>query len=337
MSNIFNLSGLFTLLLVINACKSGSKGSTQIETNPPRVSMAKAGVFSADSAFDYTAKQVAFGPRVPGTQASIKCKNWTLAKLKSFGWTTQEQNFKAVLYNGKSIPSTNVIASYRPEATKRILLVAHYDSRPFGDKDPRIKDRPIDGANDGASGVGVLLEVARALSKDSIQLGVDILLVDTEDWGAPNDYTGQNQHPYGGYCLGSEYWSKNLHKAGYTAYYGILLDMVGAANATFRIEDNSQSIAPSVVENVWSTASQLGFASMFLREQGGNITDDHVPIYQNAKIPVIDIIDLRNTPNTFFEHHHTMNDGMNTIDKNTLKAVGQTVLQVLANEAQTAM
>jgi glutaminyl-peptide cyclotransferase len=324
---------LIVSLTVFYACRNSEKTtdntSAATETTQAQI---PAPTFLADSAFHFIEKQVAFGPRVPGTLASANCGKYLMKKFKSYGLEITEQKFTAVLYNGKSVPSKNIIASYNPKANKRIVLAAHYDSRPFADKDLVNKTKAIDGANDGASGVGVLLELARLISKDSLALGVDFVLFDAEDWGSPQDYAKEVKHQYGGYCLGSEYWSKNLHKPGYSAYYGILLDMVGAPNALFRKDQLSTQVAPSVASNIWDVAATLGFSNYFSNEEGGSITDDHVPVNVNAKIPMVDIIDNRPTNNLFFEHHHTTKDDIKTIDKNTLRAVGQTLIQVLFNE-----
>jgi glutaminyl-peptide cyclotransferase len=319
---------------VFYACKNSDKTSeTSTSTSTQTTeNKATAPAFMADSAYIFIEKQVAFGPRVPGSAASANCAKFLIKQFKTYGLEVTEQAFTATLYNGKKVASKNIIAAYNPKASKRILLAAHYDSRPFADKDPTNKTKAIDGANDGASGVGVLMELARVLSKDSLNLGIDFVLFDTEDWGAPQDYTGEVKHEFGGYCLGSEYWSKNLHKKGYSAYYGILLDMVGAPNALFRKDQLSMQVGSSIALNVWAVATSLGFEKYFSAEDGGGITDDHTPVNLYAKIPMIDIIDNRPSPNLFFEHHHTTKDDINTIDKNTLRAVGQTLLQVLYNE-----
>lgn len=319
------------LLLAVGACKKAEKTeeTAVVETVSRQVPS-----FQADSAYAHIEKQVSFGPRVPGTPAQVKCAAWLSAKFKSMGYAVHEQKFNATLYNSKVVPGINIVASYKPEVEKRILLAAHWDSRAYSDHDAKVKDQAIDGANDGASGVGVLLEVARNLVKDSAQVGVDFVLFDVEDWGAPDSYTGKMDIPHGGYCIGSEYWSKNPHKKPYTAYYGILLDMVGAEGATFYHELNSYEVAPTVISTVWSAASQLGFGQYFINSKGSAITDDHLPVIENLGIPMIDIIDYRlgGTANGFFPHWHTTGDKMNNISKSTLTAVGQTVLHVLYHE-----
>ncbi len=331
-------TGLFLVvsLIIFAGCRSNEKAETTTEEQA--VVSVPAPAFSSDSAFHFLEKQLAFGPRVPNTPAHVKTAAWLIQKFKSYGFEVTEQNFKPVNYEGKTLNAKNIIASTNPAAAKRVLLAAHWDTRPIADKDDERQTQPIPGANDGASGVAVLLEIARIIHEapKKPEVGIDIILFDAEDWGEAIDYKKDSGLQYGGYLLGSDYWSKNLHKPNYTAFYGILLDMVGAKNATFRYDETSMQAAPSIVKNVWNTASQLGFSQYFLNESGGSIYDDHVPVIANAKIPMIDIIDLKTSFGSsgadFFKAHHTHDDDISAIDKNTLKAVGQTVLQVLYNE-----
>lgn len=324
----------FILTVLFIGCQSGSESTSETTSTVETKVSVQAPVFNGDSAYYFVAEQVKFGPRVPNSSAHKRAGDWFIQQFESFGWVTTEQRFSALTYDGVVLKGRNIIASFNPDATKRILLAAHWDSRPIADKDVSRMKEAIDGANDGASGVGVLLEIARVIhsSNQKPNIGIDIILFDAEDWGAPNDYTGAPVNEYGGYCLGSDYWSKNLHKANYSAYFGILLDMVGDKNATFRYDSESMQVAPSIVNQVWGTAQKLGFGNYFILEEGGGIVDDHVPVIRNAKIPMIDIIDLRKNEKTFFDQHHTHGDSIQVIDKNTLKAVGQTVLQVLYEE-----
>jgi glutaminyl-peptide cyclotransferase len=338
MKKFLYLVALVIVFSLLQACKYFTdKTDTTAETTDIQSSVSDVPAFSQDTAFAFLAKQVAFGPRVPGTTAHKKCSAWMVSQFKAMGLNVIEQNFTAKVFDGKTLPAKNIIASYKPDAAKRIIIAAHWDARPFADKDPTNKVGPIDAANDGASGVAVIMEMARLITADSnkLAIGVDFILFDAEDWGAPNDYKKElapEFTDYGGYCLGSDYWSKNLHKPNYTAYYGILLDMVGAKNATFRKEGVSMQVAPTIVANIWAVASQIGYGQYFINEDGGQLTDDHVPVIKNAKIPMVDIIDLKLDSNTFFKDHHTHGDNLDTIDKNSLKAVGQTLLHVLYNE-----
>jgi glutaminyl-peptide cyclotransferase len=286
-------------------------------------------IFVADSAYRFIEQQVAFGPRIPNSTAQEKCKNYLIDKLKSYGWVIKNQAFSANDFSGKKLFGTNIIAQFQPEKAKRILLAAHWDARPIADKDSVRKNEPIDAANDGASGPGILLELARLLSsaKNKPNVGVDIILFDLEDSGSSDDPTGTS------WALGSQYWAANLLPENYKPFYGILLDMVGAKGATFPTEGGSMQYAPGIVRNVWSIASELGYNNYFIDQDGPGITDDHTAINEIAKIQMIDIVELHpSSPNTFGAYHHTHQDNMSIIDKSTLKAVGQTLLQVLYRE-----
>lgn len=284
--------------------------------------------FDADSAYSYVAAQVAFGPRTPGSDAQAKCAEWMSGMLKKSCDTvyTQQTNVKGG--DGKSLRCINLIGVINPTATKRILLLTHWDSRPWADQDTKDKDKPILAADDGGSGVGVLLELARQLKAGKLpaNLGVDILLEDVEDYG-------RSEWGEESYCLGTQYWAKHPHVTGYKAAYGILLDMVGARGAQFPLEGSSMKLAGDVQQKVWQAAANAGFTSYFPYVPGADITDDHVPVNTLAGIPTIDIISL--TPDQmrpFPLHWHTHADDMPLIDKSTLKAVGQTLLQTIYEE-----
>ena len=295
--------------------------------------------FNADSAYHFVAKQTGFGPRVPMTEAHGLCAQWLAAKLDEFADTAFVQVFRTRLYDGRGIDGKNLIGVFNPEAKKRIVLCAHWDSRPFADHDPDKANRrkPIDGANDGASGVGVLLECARQfnimpLRKD---LGIDIIFFDLEDYGphqeeAMDYYDEEANH----WALGSQYWSKYPHVYGYTAYYGILLDMVGGSRPNFAKEHYSQSYAAWVSNKVWRKAADLGYRPQFSNDLGGMISDDHIPMNQIAGIPTIDIIDLQpqSVNQCFPDVWHTLDDNLEHIDKNTLGMVGDVLLHVVYEE-----
>ncbi len=292
--------------------------------------------FSADSAYLFIERQVAFGPRVPGTQAQQNCANWMDQKLGSYfeKQNVISQQAQVKLFNGNIVPSINVIGIYNPEAKRRILLCAHWDSRMVADHDTKNRDQAIDGANDGGSGVGILIEIARLLAANPLQkLGVDIVLFDVEDQGTPDNmgYT-LDRNSYLTWCLGSQYWASHRHRPEFTYQYGILLDMVGAENATFYKEGGSMNYAPRVVNMVWKEAHDAGYGMYFPKEQGQSITDDHLFVNQILDIPIIDIIHLNKEQKTFAPTWHTHGDNMNAISKPSLKAVGQTLINVLYKE-----
>jgi hypothetical protein len=290
--------------------------------------------FNADSAFHFVERQVQFGPRVPNTAEHAACAAYLVSELGRFADTVIIQSFRARAFNGTILNGKNIIGSFYPEKTNRIFLCAHWDTRPFADydPDPANHNKPIDGANDGASGVGVLLEIARQLASNRPGIGVDILFFDLEDYGPPQDAQQRGQGDW--WALGSQYWSRNPHQINYHARFGILLDMVGATDAKFKMEGFSMYYAPGLLKNVWNIAHRIGFGNYFLFEQGGYIEDDHKYINEILKIPTINIIhlDSQSSNRSFFDHWHTMNDTMENISPQTLKVVGQTVLTVIFEE-----
>lgn len=324
----------FTLTLFFIACGNDKKDNRKNDnkTTPPPIVQTpiEKPDFNADSAYAYIQEQVDFGPRYPNNEAHGKCAIYLENKLKSFGLETITQKGKAKTFNNKDITIKNIIGSYLPEAETRILLFAHWDSRPFADQDSKNMTKPILGANDGASGVGVLMEVARQLTIVKPNIGVDIIFFDAEDYGQPS--SGMVESNSETWCLGSQYWSKNPHKEGYTAKYGILLDMVGSTNAKFFQEGVSNQYAPQVVQKVWNNARQLGYSNYFVNQQMGGLIDDHKFVNEIIGIPSIDIIHYEQSRGGFHPTWHTHNDNMEVIDKNTIKAVGEVLLYTIYKE-----
>ncbi|MBQ5689579.1 MAG: M28 family peptidase [Bacteroidales bacterium] len=316
------------VVLTIFSCdnKQNSKPAAQ---PAPQVKQVVIPQFNADSAYNYVAKQLEFGPRVPGSEAHKQCAEWFIDFFNDKADTVYVQDFRTRLYNGNGIDGKNIIAAFNPEAKKRILLAAHWDSRPFADHDPDEKNwnTPIDGANDGASGVGVLMEIARLMKETPTNVGVDIILFDLEDYGAPyylNLMTNDD------WALGSQYWAKNPHIYNYRAYFGILLDMVGAPNAKFPKEYYSQQFAPALSNDVWRIAREIGYSDYFTNELGHPINDDHIYVNVHARIPMIDIIHLENnSESSFYPYWHTVKDNIEQIDPKTLGMVGDVVVNVI--------
>ena len=314
---------------MISCSQNPSSSSAKVESQP--VKQQNVPAFDADSAWVFVENQVKFGPRVPNSEAHVACGNYLTSELKRFGAQVYEQEATLTAYNGTQLKAKNIIGSYNPENSKRVLLFAHWDSRPYADhdKDPANHKKPIDGADDGSSGVGVLLEMARQFSIKSPAIGIDIIFFDAEDYGTPEFVKEYKENTW---CLGAQFWAKNPHVKGYKADFGILLDMVGAKNASFFKEATSMRYAPQIVEEVWSTARDLGYGKFFINAEGGAITDDHQYVILGRNIPCIDIIYTDpESDNGFGPHWHTQNDTMDNIDRETLKAVGQTVLQVVYN------
>ena len=236
-------------------------------------------------------------------------------------------------YDNTILKARNIIGSFNPDNRRRVLLCAHWDSRPYADEERSKKKQrePILGANDGASGVGVLLEMARLMQQQAPTIGVDIIFFDAEDYGIPTFYKGNYKADT--WCLGSQYWGRVPHVQGYNARYGILLDMVGGRGATFYREGFSQRTAPTQVKKIWDTAQRLGFGSFFPQEDGMEVTDDHIYVYNLTRIPCVDIINYDpNAESGFGDFWHTHDDNMDVIDRATLNAVGRTVTEVVYNE-----
>ena len=315
--------------LLIIGCSTEPQQKTKA-ISKPKVKI-EVPTFNADSAYAFVAKQVSFGPRVISSKGWENCAIWLENKFKTYTSNVIVQEAQITTYDGKNHTLKNIIASFSPEKNNRVALFAHWDSRHIADHDIKNQNKPILGANDGGSGVGVLLEIARQLNIKNTKIGIDIILFDAEDYGQPENSgfpVMQNS-----WCLGSQYWSNNPHKQNYFAQYGILLDMVGAKDATFRYEQISSYYASNILQKVWRKANLLGFGNHFIFENANQILDDHYYVNTITGIPTIDIIEYDPaTESNFNRHWHTHKDDMNNIDKSTLNAVGQTVLEVIYKE-----
>ena len=321
------------LSLVFLSCQTKTKNTTEVRC-----------AFSADSAYAYIAQQVSFGARVPGTKEHQACGDWLVHKLARYGAQVKNQHGTMINYAGEKQPIRNIEAYFEGNTSHAILLCAHWDCRPWSDEEDHYEDRftPVMGANDGASGVGVILEILRQLSirkaNGEFIPSVQIVFFDCEDMGTPNHYTGKDREDT--WCLGSQYWAKEYKQAidnGKSSVckcqYGILLDMVGDPSATFPREYFSMNYAGSYVELLWRTAIRLGYSRYFINQNVYPITDDHYYINTIAAIPCVDIIDYKaNNGTGFAEWWHTQQDDMRNINKQTLQAVGQTVLTTICSK-----
>ncbi len=320
---------LFLFFIVFSALQRGPKKSPPVKEKRAKKERIQAPAFNADSAYAYVQKQVDFGPRVPNSASAVQCGDWLISKFNEFGANVITQEDVVTAYDGTKLDMRNIIAEFQPAKKKRILLYAHWDTRPFADKDTVRIDEPIDGANDGGSGVGVLLEVARILKDNPTDYGIDIILFDTEDYGRPNYASGSN---YRDWCLGSQYWANQPHKSGYRAKYGILLDMVGGKNAAFPREGTSLEYAENIVDKIWDSANRLGHTDLFNRYKTNPTTDDHLFV-NAAGIPSAAIVEFHvHQMGGYGKFHHTHQDNMDNISKETLNAVGEVVLDVIYNE-----
>lgn len=313
------------LVLTLPSCNEKPNDNGGGTVTPPQESFkAVAPPVNADSMYADIERQLAFGPRVPGTPAHAQCADWMAAKFKEYGAVVTVQSATAV-NAGKNVPVKNIIASYNPSNQRRVIVSAHWDSRPRADKDGKNPGAAVPAANDGGSGVAVILEIARQFKAKAPTIGVDLILWDAEDNG---NYEDNNS-----WCVGSQYWSKNKHVPNYRAVYGINLDMVGAKDARFTKDAYSLQYAGPETDRLWNTAQHLGYGSYFSLERKDYASiDDHYFVMEIAGIPMVEVIDRSLTTGEFFPHWHTTTDDLAAIDRNTLKAVGQTVLEVLYRE-----
>lgn len=287
-----------------------------------------------DSAKQNVLDQLIFGPRVPNSRGHQNTKAWIINKLNSYDVQVTEQDFKVEDYKGTVLDATNIIGAINPDHPKRIILAAHWDTRFMADQDPQRIEDPIIGADDGASGVAVLLEIARTISENPIDLGVDLIFFDAED-------QGEGQGKIETWCLGSQYWGQNPHIEGYEAKFGILLDMVGAKGAIFQTENLNGVFEAEKVQKitrlynkVWNLAQSMGRGNMFLNRQINALTDDHYFVNLHTNIPMIDIVNRPIESTTGFgPHWHTHRDDFSIIDKNVLGIVGQLVTAVIYKES----
>ncbi|MCB0428745.1 MAG: M28 family peptidase [Flavobacteriales bacterium] len=290
-------------------------------------------VFNADSAYDWVARQVAFGPRVPNSTSHDSCAHFLETTLARLGCDVEVQRAKMPGFKGDSLPLTNIIASVAPDLHQRILIVAHWDTRAWADeeRDSTLRDQPIPGANDGGSGTAILLELARAMQTQMPPVGVDLLFLDLQDQGQTDPENPEQASEF--YCLGAQYWSRNKYPIGASHRYGIVVNLVGGKDARFAREGVSMYYAESVVNKVWQTASKAGFSDRFLFQNAPAVTDDHTFLNEWGGIPTIDIIEYDpQTGHYFGPNWHTHADDLSGIDKATLRSVGQTLLEVIYRE-----
>ena len=301
--------GLPLLLLVLTGCPSAGQDAGNVSAQ----SVAPA--FNGDSAYQHIRTQVAFGPRVPNTEGHSKQLDWMLAYLRERADTVIDQRWTHTTTKNRRLSMANVFARFNVAETDRVLLIAHWDTRPTADEDQEreLRSQPIAGANDGASGTALLLEIANVLAKTPAPIGVDLLFVDGEDYAPNNMY------------IGARYFAANL-PSGYRPFYGILVDMIADQNPVFPIEMNSQENAPEIVDRVWRTAEQLGLGNHFSRSSQGAIEDDHMPL-NRAGIRTIDIIDFDYGPNNSF--WHTSQDVLEHTSPLGLEVVGKVLLELI--------
>ena len=321
---------LFCPLLLLTSCNEKAKGTP---SHADTIALSPCPRFSTAKAMLSIHEQCEFGPRVTGSEAARLCGNRIVEHFRSLGAEVEEQTADVTIWDGSQLTARNIIARINPANPDRILLCTHWDSRPWADDDPDEANwhTPVLAANDGASGVAVLLEICRLTMEQPVDVGIDMICFDAEDLGTPqwaDDRTGSSDT----WCLGSREWARRAAADGYKARYGILLDMVGGLGASFSREGISMQLAAPIVNLVWQLAGQLGYRQFFPLADGSHITDDHINV-NDAGVPCIDIIPYyKDGPSSFGPTWHTTKDTPDNIDPNVLEAVGQTLTQLIYNE-----
>ena len=290
--------------------------------------------FRGDSALAYTQTQVNFGPRVPGSIAHQRAGDWIIAQMRARADSVEVQAWTHVTQRGDTLPLRNILARFRPGLSQRVLYLTHWDTRPTADEDRNLgaRQRPIPGANDGASGVGLFVALAAALKKAPPNVGVDLLFVDGEDWGTFEDWSDTTKNK--DVLIGSQYFANHLPKS-YQPIFGVLYDMIGDKSLQIYQEENSVQAAPEVLSRVWATAKELGYDKYFISEAHTPVTDDHLPLIRKG-LRVIDVIDIdfcsdggTNCGSDERNLHHTMQDTMDKVSAQSMQIVGDVALTLV--------
>jgi glutaminyl-peptide cyclotransferase len=305
------------LILVASLVLTGAAACDRVRSGPKTA-------FDGKQALVYAETQLGFGPRVPGTEGHRRTGDWIVAQMRDRADTVVEQRWTHVTQRGDSLPMRNILARFRPDMEQRVLYIAHWDTRPVADKDPNLGARqmPIPGANDGASGVALLIALADVLKKTPPSFGVDLLFVDGEDYGSFDDPNLSDV------LIGSRYFADHLPSPDYRPLFGVVWDMIGDRDLNIYQEQNSVEAAPEVVQRVWQLAEELGYGEYFIDELMGGMTDDHLPLIKKG-LRVIDVIDIDYGPpiengavRPGATYHHTMQDTIDKIAARSLQIVG---------------
>ena len=290
--------------------------------------------FRGDSALAFAQAQVDFGPRVPGTPAHERAGDWIVARMRARADSVEVQAWTHVTRTGIELPMRNILARFRPGVAERVLYLTHWDTRPIADSDRNLgaRQRPIPGANDGASGVGLLAALADALRKTPPNVGVDLLFVDGEDYATFEDWSDTTKNK--DVMIGSQYFAAHLPDS-YKPIFGVLFDMIGDRFLQIYQEEHSVEAAPEVVSRVWGVAKDLGYSRYFVTEVHGPVTDDHLPLIRKG-LRVIDVLDIDYCldgstgcdpgPQNL---HHTLQDTMDKISAKSLQIVGDVALTLV--------
>ena len=324
---------LFALLACLLAACGGKSGRNN--SGADTIALAPCPTFNSDSCMKYIQEQCNFGPRVTASKEAQECRQYLVEQFQRLGAVVEEQQGNVTLWDGTELPACNIIAKLNPDNLDRILICAHWDSRPWADNDEDEKNHrtPVLAANDGASGVAMMMEICRLLQQQPVKVGIDFICFDAEDMGTPQ-WAETEESNSQTWCLGSKFWAERAREEGYRARYGVLLDMVGGRGSIFPPEKVSQEFAQPLVGLIWQLGKQLGYGHYFPQNRdGGFLMDDHVNVNRIARIPCVDIVpNFTDGPSSFGPTWHTVNDTPENIDPNVLEAVGQTLTQLIYNE-----
>jgi Zn-dependent M28 family amino/carboxypeptidase len=329
----FAISIVATGLFLLAGCH-GHKDNKQEVAATVNYAAAVTPEFSADSAYRYVKEQLDCGLRSPNSKGHTLCREYLAKQMQRFCDTVYLQDFNTTLWNGTQTRGTNIIASINPESQNRIVLAAHWDSRLWADHDPDSTKHktPLMGANDGASGVGMLMEMARIMKSMPPSIGIDFVFFDMEDQGVPEWADSYEDNTW---CLGAQYWAKNKHVPFYTATYGILFDMVGTDQPRFTKEGFSRQYAPGITDKLWRTAAALGYSNVFIDMDTDPILDDHMFVNQQGGVPMVDFVQ-NSLGTSFFKYWHTTGDNLDCINQNTLKLVATVVMKTIYGDYPAA-
>jgi glutaminyl-peptide cyclotransferase len=303
-SSVFRASAATLVALLAAACADPA---------PPMPTVA----FDGARALTYVQTQLDFGPRIPGSPGHVATGDWIVAQLRPLADTVIEQRFTHTTADGSTLPMRNIFAQFNPAATKRILYVTHWDTRPISEKgnDAAEQARPVPGANDGASGTAMLLVLAEALKALPPTVGVDLLFTDGEDYGSFDTMTDV--------LIGARYYAEHiLPDSAYRPMFGVLWDMIGHRNLRLPQEAYSAEAAPEVNQLVWDAAARLGHSDIFVPQVKYQIQDDHIPLIEKG-FRIVDVIDLD------FPWHHTPFDTIDKVSARSLEVVGRVALLLI--------
>lgn len=307
----------FFTLLALTALLSGC-GSEGARQNPPSSGLlVDRPTFDGAIAHRFIREQVAFGPRVPGMEGHALQLAWMDSLLGVWADSVEHQPFSYLTSQGHELALTNVMARFRPEAEHRILLLTHWDTRPWSDQALSEADRelPVPGANDGGSGTAILLHLAQLMAETPPPTGVDLLFIDGEDYGPGTEDMFMGSRYFAGVMPDPIPWS-----------YGLLLDMVGDLDPHYPMEAHSVEYAPAITQRIWRVAHDLGFGAYFPARVGSRVVDDHIPLNE-AGLPTVDLIDFEFGPGNRL--WHTPQDTPENTSPESLRMVGEVVAELI--------